>query len=141
MNRKQMLAQPEQTISKLLTRSLLLGFGLGALLLALSTLGLVIAFLEFLRPVLIPGVNLTTAWLSTSSTSNLILAGFAMNGTIFSILLFCLMIIRQKIEDKNKKTVASLAVVLGFLLLTGMLPDIYSYIISPDKSWIFRVGA
>ena len=34
-----------------------------------------------------------------------------------------------------------LSVSLVFLAITGMLTDLYFLFTSPDKSWIFRIGA
>lgn len=123
-------------------RPLLIGFGAGVLLFAVSLLGLAVAMVEFLRPVLIPGINLVRVFTSNPTATTLpILAGIVLNGVIFALLFTGFFLISQRLTSPGKKRAAVFAVVLCFLLLTGMVNALYEFLVSADKSWIWQVGA
>ena len=130
-------------MTKLVIKSLLYGFVLGIVFFAAAPLALGIAFIEFLRPILIPGIGLLNSFRETTGSvpvSQWIFA-IALNGFIYSILFFAILFARKNISDRKTKRFAIMVIVIIFFLLTGMLANLYSFFISPNKSWIFDVGA
>ncbi len=128
-------------MTKLIIKSLVFGFMMGTLFFGIAPLGLGIAFVEFLRPILIPGVNLFQLfWQSTSGSVSLTL-GLFLNGMIYTMLFLSFSLIRKHLTSTKAKHLASLLVALSFLAVTGMLTNTYLFLTSPDKSWIFRIGA
>lgn len=85
-------------MTKLVVRPMIYGFILGAVFFVISPLGLGSAFIEHLRPVLIPGVLLTQLFLNVIGTIPLLLA-FILNGVIYSILFFGFFAIRLYVEN------------------------------------------
>ena len=125
---------------KLIIKSLVLGFIVGAVFLGLSPLGLVIAFVEFLRPILIPGIDLFQPLVRNVGGSLSMMLGLILNGLIYSILFLSILAIRKYVVSRKIKFMAILFVILAFLAVTGMLANLYYFITSPNKSWIFMVG-
>lgn len=74
-------------MAKLIIRSMIFGLILGTLFFVISPLGLGSYFIEYLRPILIPGVLLTQIFLNVIGIIPLLLALF-LNGMIYSILFF-----------------------------------------------------
>jgi hypothetical protein len=125
---------------KLILKSLVFGFIVGAIFLGLAPFGLVFAFVEFLRPILIPGIDLfRPLWQNTSGSSPWIL-GVTLNGLIYTILFLTILLIRKHVVSRKVKFLTIFFVVLVFLAITGMLTNFYYFLISPNKSWIFGVG-
>ncbi|MDA1371663.1 MAG: hypothetical protein O2971_13010 [Proteobacteria bacterium] len=123
-------------------RPLLIGFGAGILLFAVSLLGLAVAMVEFLRPVLIPGINLVRVFaVNPTSTTLPILAGIVLNGVIFALFFTSFSLISQHFTSPGKKRVAIIVLVLSFLLVTGMANELYGFWNSSNKSWIWQLGA
>ena len=123
-------------------RPLLIGFGAGILLFGVSLLGLAVAMVEFLRPVLIPGINLVRVFVvNPTSTTLPILAGIVLNGVIFALLFTSFSQISQRLTSPGKKRVAIIVLVLSFLLVTGMANELYGFWNSSNKSWIWQLGA
>ena len=128
-------------MTTLIIKSLVFGFVTGTLFFGIAPLGLGIAFVEFLRPILIPGVNLFQPfWQSTSGSMSLAL-GLFLNGIIYAMLFLSFSLIRKHVTNKKAKHLASFLLALSFLAVTGMLTNTYLLLTSPDKSWIFRIGA
>ncbi len=130
---------------KLAIESLLFGFLVGIIFFAIAPLALGIAFVEFLRPILIPGIDLLKLFWPWQSSGNIPASqwtlSIALNGFIYSILFFAILLARKNIADRKRKLFTIIVVILIFLLITGMLTNLYSYFISPNKSWILNVGA
>ena len=123
-------------------RPLLTGFGLGVMLYLFAIFGLVIAFIEFLRPLLIPGINLVRLLAgSTANTVLLLVVGIALNGAIYSLLFHACSQVSQKASSPGMKRAALFSIAVVFLLVTGMAYELYLFWASPDKSWIWQVGA
>lgn len=128
-------------MTRLTINSLAYGFVAGIVFFALAPLGLGIAMIEFLRPLLIPGVALFQLfWRDLTGAAGLIL-GLVLNGMIYSILFLSFALVRKHITSRNGKLLTVVVVCLVFLAATGMLNNIYLLLTSPDKSWIFQVGA
>lgn len=127
---------------KLIIKSLVLGFIVGAVFLGLFPLGLVIAFVEFLRPILIPGIDLIHKLGLNLNVGGswFMMLGLILNGLIYSILFLSILAIRKYVVSRKIKFMAILFVILAFLAVTGMLANLYYFITSPNKSWIFMVG-
>lgn len=73
-------------MAKLIIRSMIFGFILGTVFFVISPLGLGIYFIEYLRPILIPGVLLTQLILGNVIGPIPLLLAFFFNGVIYSIL-------------------------------------------------------
>jgi len=130
-------------MTKLVVKSLMLGFIIGIIFFAVFPLGLVIAFVEFLRPLLIPGHDLFKSLWQTSGfvpASQWIFA-IALNGVIYTILFFSILLIKKNVTDSRMKFFVIVVVILMFFSVTGMLTNLYYFFISPNKSWIFQIGA
>ena len=130
-------------MTKLVVKSLILGFVIGIIFFALAPLALGIVFIEFLRPVLIPGIDLLKSFSQTTGSipaSQWIFA-IALNGLIYSILFFAILFTLKNIADRKKQFFTIVVIIIIFLLITGMLTNLYSLLTSPNKSWILDVGA
>lgn len=125
---------------KSIIKSVVFGFIIGGVFLGVSPLGLSIAFVEFLRPILIPGIDLfRPLWKNTSSSSPWIL-GIILNGLIYTLLFISISLIRKQAVSIKVKFWEILFVVTTFLAITGMLTNLHYFLTSPNKSWIFRIG-
>jgi len=120
-------------------RSLLLGFGTGTLFFLISPLGLGIAMVEFFKPVLAPGVSLVVLFSKGGGGPLLLPIGLILNGLTYSVFFLSLGLVNLHLNQHQ--ILARIAVVLGFLTATGMLYNVILLLTSPDKSWIFQVGA
>ena len=130
-------------MTKLVIKSLIFGFIVGIIFFAIAPLALGIAFIEFLRPLLVPGVDLFKSFWQTTGlipTSQWIFA-IALNGFIYSIIFFAILLARKNIADRKTKLFTIVVIIIIFLLITGMLTNLYSLLTSPNKSWILDVGA
>lgn len=65
-------------------RSLICGFGLGTLFFAMAPLGLGIAFIEVLKPVLTPGISLTQLILGSNGGMLAFFLALVLNGAVFT---------------------------------------------------------
>lgn len=70
---------------RIILKSILCGFALGAILFAIAPLGLGIYFIEVLKPVLVPGILLTQLILGNSVGIITLIFALVMNGAIFTI--------------------------------------------------------
>ncbi len=122
-------------------KSLVLGFIIGTLFFGIAPLGLGIALVEFLRPILIPGIELFRPLYPNGSGSWPWIFGFILNGLIYTALFLSIFAVRKHVVDRKVRLLMILSVSLVFLAITGMLTDLYFLFTSPDKSWIFRIGA
>ena len=130
-------------MTKLVIKSLIFGFIVGIIFFAIAPLALGIAFIEFLRPLLVPGVDLFKSFWQTTGlipTSQWIFA-IALNGFIYSILFFAVLFSNKNILDKKTKFLVIGLIIIIFLAATGMLTNFYSFLTSPNKSWILEIGA
>lgn len=122
-------------------KSLVLGFMLGTVFFGIAPLGLGIAWVEFLRPILIPGIDLFRPLYPSGSGSLPWIFGFILNGLIYTALFLSIFAVRKHVVHRKVRLLMILSVSLVFLAITGMLTDLYFLFTSPDKSWIFRIGA
>ncbi len=128
-------------MTKVITKSLALGFIIGTVFLGIAPLGLGIAFVEFLRPILIPGIDLFRPLYQSGSGSLPWIFGFILNGLIYTALFLSILVIQKHVVRRKVKIVMILFVSLVFLAITGMLTNFYFFFTSPNKSWIFRIEA
>ncbi len=122
-------------------KSLVPGFIIGTVFFGIAPLGLGIALVEFLRPILIPGIDLFRLLYPSGGGSLPWILGFILNGLIYTALFLSIFAVRKHVVDRKVRLVMILSVSLVFLAITGMLTDLYFLFTSPDKSWIFRIGA
>ena len=122
-------------------KSLVLGFIIGTVFVGIAPLGLGIALVEFLRPILIPGIDLFRLLYPSGGVSWLWIFGFILNGVIYTALFLSIFAVRKHVVDRKVRLLMILSVSLVFLAITGMLTDLYFLFTAPDKSWIFRIGA
>ena len=122
-------------------KSLVLGFIIGTVFFGIAPLGLGIALVEFLRPILIPGIDLFRPLYSSGGGLLPWIFGFILNGLIYTALFFSIFVVRKHVVHRKVRFLMIFSVSLGFLAITGMLTDLYFLFTSPDKSWIFRIGA
>ncbi len=122
-------------------KSLVLGFSIGTVLFGIAPLGLGIALVEFLRPTLIPGIDLFRLLCPSGGGSLPWIFGFILNGLIYTALFLSIFAVRKHVVDRKVRLLMILSVSLVFLAITGMLTDLYFLFTSPNKSWIFRIGA
>ncbi len=129
-------------MTKVIIKSLVLGFIIGTVFLGIAPLGLGIAFVEFLRPILIPGIDLFRSFYQSGSGSLpwIFGFGFILNGLIYTILFLSISLLKKYVVNRKVKLLTILAAILTFLAITGMLTNLYSFLTSPNKSWIFRIG-
>lgn len=128
-------------MTKLVRKSLVYGFIAGTVFFVIAPLGLAIAMIEFLRPILIPGVALFQLfWQNLTGAVGLIL-GLILNGVVYSLLFMSFSLVAKYVTDRKAKLLTTVLVSLVFLAATGMLDNIVLLLTSPDKSWIFQVGA
>ena len=128
-------------MTKVIIKSLVLGFIIGTVFLGIAPLGLGIAFVEFLRPILIPGIDLFRSFYQSGSGSLPWIFGFILNGLIYTALFLSILVIQKHVVHRKVKFLMILFVSLVFLAITGMLTNFYLFFTSPNKSWIFRIGA
>ncbi len=128
-------------MTKVSITSLVLGFIIGTVFLGIAPLGLGIALVEFLRPILIPGIDLFRPLYQSGSGSLPWIFGFMLNGLIYTALFLSILLIQKHVVQRRVRVVMILFVSLVFLAITGMLTNFYFFFTSPDKSWIFRIGA
>ena len=124
-----------------MSKSLVLGFMLGTVFFGIAPLGLGIAWVEFLRPILIPGIDLFRPLYPSGSGSLPWIFAFILNGLIYTAFFFSIFVVRTHVVHRKVRLLMILSVSLVFLSVTGMLTDLYFLFTSPDKSWIFRIGA
>lgn len=125
-------------------KPLIFGFLTGIALVFVSVLGLVVAFIEFLQPVLTPGTEFLRALpegFLQSFLISLLIAGILLNGIIYAVLFFVISLAQRNTHNKGIKVAAIALVILIFLTVSGMVADFLAFLASPDKSWIFEVGA
>ncbi len=122
-------------------KSLVLGFMIGTVFFGIAPLGLGIALVEFLRPILIPGIDLFRPLYASGSGSWPWIFGFILNGLIYTALFLSILLIQKHVAHRKGKFVMILFVSLVFLAITGMLTNFYLFLTSPNKSWILRIGA
>ncbi len=129
-------------MTKVIIKSLVLGFIIGTVFLGIAPLGLGIAFVEFLRPILVPGIDLFRSLYQSGSGSLpwIFGFGFILNGLIYTILFLSISLLKKYVVNRKVKLLTILAAILTFLATTGMLTNLYSFLTSPNKSWIFRIG-
>ena len=123
-------------MTKLIIKSLFFGFIVGVIFIVIAPLALGIAFIENLRPILIPGVALSKSIWPTAdsvSTGQWIFA-ILVNGLVYSILFFAVLLARKNIVGRKTKLFIIVVIMLIFLLITGMLTNLYALFISPNKS-------
>jgi len=125
-------------MTKVIIKSLVLGFIIGTVFLGIAPLGLGVAFVEFLRPILIPGIDLFRSFYQSGSLPWIF--GFILNGLIYTILFLSFSLLKKYVVNRKVKLLTILAAILTFLAITGMLTNLYSFLTSPNKSWIFRIG-
>ena len=128
-------------MTKVIIRSSVFGFIIGTVFLAIAPLGLGIAFVEFLRPILIPGIDLFRSLYPRGTGALPWIFGLILNGLIYTALFLSIVVIRKHVVRRKVKFLMILFVSLVFLALTGMLTNFYVLFTSPNKSWIFRIGA
>ena len=131
-------------MAKLVMKSLAFGFLIGTVFLAVAPFGLMIAFVEFLRPILIPGIDLfQPLWQHAGGVLPFPawIYGLILNGLIYSMLCLVFLLTQKYVASKTVKCFLALFVVLLFFTVTGMLANLYWFLISPKKSFIFRIGA
>jgi hypothetical protein len=68
---------------KLILKSIISGFILGTVLFVVAPLGLAIYFIEYLKPVLIPGVSLAQFILGNTDSITPMIFAFIFNGLIY----------------------------------------------------------
>ncbi len=124
------------TISK---KPLILGFITGVVLVFVSTLGLVIGLVEFLQPLLSPGTELLRGRAENLPVNPLLL-GLLLNGLIYMVL-FGLISLAKQLKERWMRVTAIVLIFIVFIFATGMTNHIMASIASPDKSFIFGVGA
>ncbi len=122
-------------------KSLVLGFIIGTVFFGIAPLGLGIALVEFLRPILIPGIDLFLPLYPSGGGSLPWIFGFILNGLMYTALFLSIFAVRKHVVHRKVRFLMILSVSLVFLAITGMLTDLYFLFTSPDKSWIFRLGA
>lgn len=128
-------------MSKLIRQALIYGFVTGTLLFVIAPLGLGIAMIEFLRPILVPGIGLLQLFWQSPAGAVVLVSGLLLNGVIYSMLFLSISLLREQAFSRNTKLLTAVLVTLVFLAATGMLTNIYLLLVSPDKSWIFQIGA
>ncbi len=128
-------------MTKVIIKSLVLGFIIGTVFLGIAPLGLGIAFVGFLRPILIPGIDLFRPLYQSGSGSLPWIFGFILNGLIYTALFLSILLIQEHVVQRRAKVLMILFVSLIFLAITGMLTNLYLFFTSPNKAWILRIGA
>jgi len=114
-------------MTKVIIKSLVLGFIIGTVFFGLAPFGLGIAFVEFLKPILILGIDLFRLfWQNTPGFSPLV-PGLILNGIIYTILFFTILLIRKHVISRKVKFLTILFVVLSFLAVTGMFTNVYLF--------------
>jgi len=138
-------------INGLIKKSLKWGVIVSVISIMIAPFGLSIALVEFLAPVLMPSrfVAPLLFYIFGLISPNLILEmswlfiGIIVifNVVVYSIFIFSILIIRERIKSIKVKLFAILLTILVFLFISGMFANLYYFIISPNKSWIFMIGA
>jgi hypothetical protein len=130
--------------TKLVLKSLISGLVIGTVFTIVAVFGLVSAFIEFLKPILVPRIEPFTSFFvflkNVSGASSLIIA-LVRSWLTYTTLILVILLIQKYVEDRKLKFFAILFVILVFLALTGMFTNLYYFLSSPNKSWIFQVGA
>ncbi len=112
-------------MTKVITKALVLGFIIGTVFLGIAPLGLGIAFVEFLRPILIPGIDLfRSLYLSGTGAWPWVL-GLILNGLIYTALFLSILVIQKHAVHRKVKFLTIVFVSLVFLAITGMLTNFY----------------
>ena len=70
-----------------------------------------------------------------------IIPGIVLNGIIYAVLFLVISLVNKNISNKATKVAAIALVILVFLGLSGMIASFLAFLTSPDKTWIFEVGA
>jgi hypothetical protein len=87
---------------KLILKSIISGFVLGTVLFVVAPLGLAIYFIEYLKPVLIPGVSLAQFFLGNTDSITPMILAFIFNGLIYSIPFLGFSLIRAYVAKKKE---------------------------------------
>lgn len=133
-------------MAKLVIQSVVFGFMIGMVFFVVAPAGLSVGLVEFLRPLLIPGIDLfphlfRPLLANPSGSINPLVLGLILNGLIYAALFLTISLIRTHVASRRMRRFALLLVILLFFAVTGMLRNVYSWLTSPNKSWIFRSGA
>jgi hypothetical protein len=126
-------------MTKVIIKSLVLGFIIGTVFLGVAPLGLGIALV--VRPILIPGIDLFRPLYQSGSGSLPWIFGFILNGLIYTALFLSILVVQKHVVHRKVRLLMILSVSLVFLAITGMLTDLYFFFTSPNKFWIIRIGA
>jgi len=87
------------TVNTIFSRSIVYGFVLGTVLFVIAPLGLGIAFIELLKPLLVPGVLVTQLLLDSNGGMVPVVLALIFNGIIFSLLFFAYYSIRRDASE------------------------------------------
>jgi len=117
-------------VPKLIVKSLVLGFMTGTVFLGLAPFGLGFSFVEFLRPILMPGIDLFQPLGRNIGGSLAMLLGLILNGLIYFIFFLSILTIQKYVVSRKMKVAAILCVVLVFLAITGMLSGVWHFMAS-----------
>jgi len=88
-------------MTKVIIKSLVLGFIIGTVFLGIAPLGLGIAFVEFLRPILVPGIDLFRSLYQSGSGSLPWIFGFILNGLIYTILFLSISLLKKYVVNRK----------------------------------------
>ena len=133
-------------MAKFVLKSVVFGFMVGTICFIVAPAGLSVGLVEFLRPLLIPGIDLfphlfRPLLANPSGSISPLVLGLILNGCLYAALFLAISLIRAYVENRQVKRFALLLVILLIFAVTGMFRNVYLWLISPNKSWIFRVGA
>ena len=121
------------------TKPLIYGFITGVLLVFIATLGLAIGVVAFLRPLLSPGTEMIRGY--AQSIPAPLIVGILLNGVIYAIVFSLIASTKKFAENKTARIIFIVLIIIVFVILTGMMSNLFDFLVSPDKSWIFNVGA
>ena len=82
-------------MTKLIIKSIIYGFIVGTAFFAIAPFGLGVYFIEFLKPVLIPGVLLTQLILGNTVGSITLILALFLNGLIYTVLFLSFALTRK----------------------------------------------
>jgi hypothetical protein len=117
-------------------KAAILGFFTGVVLVPVAVLGLVVGLIEFLRPVLLPGVDALRTLpqgVLQSFTLPLLAVGVVLNGIIYGALLFGISLAHRNIAHKGIKVAIIAGVIMVFLAATGMIANLEKRGLSMDE--------
>ena len=87
---------------KLVIKSTIIGFIIGSVFMVVAPLGLGISFIEYLKPVLIPGVSLMQLVGQTTVDSPFLMLGLFLNGLIYTVVALCFLLTRKYLEKRSR---------------------------------------